>query len=104
MSKWPEHKNPSQEHAAKAPYNFVPLPETVITVDPESLPDQDRYYPQPGHYSGWIDCELTTASPLYVRAALEEDAFAQSQDKEAEEVPSALRRPPQHRPQPDGGG
>ncbi len=82
MSKWPVHHNP-RERAAKAPYNFVPLPERVLTVDPESLPDQDRYYPD--QYTGWIDCDLTTASPLYVRAALELDEFERSQDEKAEE-------------------
>jgi len=83
MSNWPVHNNPRQERAAKAPYNFVPLPERVVTVDPESLPDQDRYYPD--RHTGWIDCELTTSSPLYVRAALEPEEFERSLDEKAEE-------------------
>lgn len=83
MGNWPVHNNPRQERAAKAPYNFVPLPEQVVTVDPESLPDQDRYYPD--RHTGWIDCELTTASPLYVRAALEPEEFERSLDEKAEE-------------------
>ncbi len=77
MTKWPQHKNPSAEHAAKAPYNFVSLPEQVVTVEPEELPDQDRYYAD--RYTGRLECELTTASPLYVRAALEPEEFKQSQ-------------------------
>lgn len=83
MSNWPIHNNPRRERAAKAPYNFVPLPERVVTIDPESLPDQDRYYPD--QYTGWIECELTTASPLYVRAALEPEEFERSLDEKAEE-------------------
>jgi CRISPR-associated protein (TIGR03986 family) len=82
MSNWPVHNNPRQERAAKAPYNFVPLPERVVTVDPKSLPDQDRYYSD--RHTGWIDCQLTTASPLYVRAALEPDEFERSLDEKAE--------------------
>jgi len=82
MSKWPVHQNPRQERAAKAPYNFVPLPERVVTVDLDRLPDQDRYYPD--RHTGWIDCQLTTESPLYVRAALESDEFERSLDEDAE--------------------
>jgi CRISPR-associated protein (TIGR03986 family) len=82
MSRWPKHGKPRKDRSAKAPYNFVPLPERVVTVDPERLPDQDRYYPD--RHTGWIDCELTTASPLYVRAALEPHEFERSLDKDAE--------------------
>jgi len=62
--KLPRHKNPSRQ-VALAPYNFVPLPDTVVTVDPDSLPDQGLY--DPGLYTGTIDCLLTTSSPTYVR-------------------------------------
>jgi CRISPR-associated protein (TIGR03986 family) len=82
MSNWPKHNNPKPEHAAKAPYNFVPLPERVVKVDPRRLPDQDAYHP--GQHTGWLDCRLTTASPLYTRTALELEEFERSQDKEAE--------------------
>ncbi|MBC8253135.1 MAG: TIGR03986 family CRISPR-associated RAMP protein [Ardenticatenia bacterium] len=85
MSDWAVHQNPRPDRAAKAPYNFVPLPQRVVTVDPTSLPDQDRYYPDSDWHTGWIDCELTTASPLYVRAALEQDEFERSLDEKAEE-------------------
>lgn len=78
MASLPRHQNPKPEYAAKAPYNFVPLPDQIITVDPASLPDQDRYYPD--RHTGQIVCRLTTASPLYVRAALEWDEFVKSQN------------------------
>jgi CRISPR-associated protein (TIGR03986 family) len=67
MSNWPQHSDPRPERAAHAPYNFVPLPEKVIVA--EDLPPQDRYWQ--GKHTGWLQCELTTASPLYIRAALE---------------------------------
>ncbi|MBN1657450.1 MAG: TIGR03986 family CRISPR-associated RAMP protein [Anaerolineae bacterium] len=85
MSKWPEHKNPRPERAAKAPYNFVPLPDKVVTVEATDLPDQDRY--DPGRHTGWIECTLTTASPLYVRAALEPEEFERSQEEGEEKRP-----------------
>lgn len=86
MVSLPKHQNPKPEYAAKAPYNFVPLPDQIITVDPASLPDQDRYHAD--RHTGQIACRLTTASPLYVRAALEWDEFVASQNgKEVKNKP-----------------
>ena len=64
---WPKHTNPTQpDRQAKAPYNFVPLPEKVL--DAEALPTQDRYHA--GRHTGWLDCTLTTATPMYVRCGV----------------------------------
>lgn len=72
----PKHNNPSQEEDwALAPYNFVPLPEQVVTVD--DLPDQDEYQ---GH-SGYIECLLTTETPLYTRCMMNPDFFRRWGDK-----------------------
>lgn len=61
----PTHNDPSRpDRRAKAPYNFVRLPEAVITVP--NPPDQDHY--DPDLLTGSITCTLTTASPMYVRA------------------------------------
>lgn len=68
----PVHQNPTRE-IARAPYNFVPLPEKVVTFDPQALPDQDRYYPT--RHTGYIDCVITTESPVYVRAPLTIEEF-----------------------------
>jgi CRISPR-associated protein (TIGR03986 family) len=66
--KLPQPVNPTQEdRIAFAPYNFVPLPEKIITLSLNDLPDQDAYHPE--RLSGYLDCELETSSPLYVRAA-----------------------------------
>lgn len=63
----PVHKNPSYKNrVAVAPYNFVPLPEKILTLN-RSLPPHDRYDPK--LFTGTLKCTLTTASPLYVRAA-----------------------------------
>ena len=60
------HKNPSYKNrVAVAPYNFVPLPETILTLD--NPPSNDRY--DPDLLTGKLSCTLTTSSPLYVRAA-----------------------------------
>ncbi len=68
----PVHKNPSRE-LAKAPYNFVPLPEKVVVFDPQTLPDQGRFYPD--RHTGSIECTITTESPVYVRAPLTPEEF-----------------------------
>lgn len=64
---WPKQTNVPSNRRAKAPYNFVPLPEHVRWA-PEDPPGMDRYHE--GRYTGWIDCTLTTSSPLYVRSGL----------------------------------
>lgn len=68
----PVHQNPTRE-IARAPYNFVPLPEKVVTFDPQALPDQDRYYPK--RHTGYVDCVITTESLVYVRAPLTIEEF-----------------------------
>ncbi len=61
----PVHSNPTRRNrVARAPYNFVPLPEKIVLVD-EPLPDHDRY--EENTRTGWFDCELETCSPTYVR-------------------------------------
>ncbi|RMD60660.1 TIGR03986 family CRISPR-associated RAMP protein, partial [Candidatus Parcubacteria bacterium] len=80
----PKHHNPTRkrrdrkgnEFWAHAPYNFVPLPEKVVTVDPDKIPGHDVYT---GH-TGYIDCTLETRSPLYTRCALDPDFFARWAD------------------------
>ncbi|MBZ5554042.1 MAG: TIGR03986 family CRISPR-associated RAMP protein [Acidobacteriia bacterium] len=69
----PKHQNPSTPgRTACAPYNFIPLPEKVVTVKgstiDEQLPDHDRYFPH--RHTGYFDMTLTTKSPLYVRCGL----------------------------------
>ncbi len=48
---------------AKAPYNFVPLNNTV--VEAEQIPDFDKYHSN--SCTGYIDIELKTLTPLYIR-------------------------------------
>jgi len=57
---------PDQQKAAKAPYNFVPLNMSVVPAEP--LPTHDRFYPD--RFTGYIDCEMTTLTPLYIRDGL----------------------------------
>lgn len=72
---WPKHHNPRRK--AVAPYNFVPLPEQTIYVDPNKVHSQDRYS---GH-TGYIDCTLQTLTPLYTRTALDPAFFAKWSEK-----------------------
>jgi CRISPR-associated protein (TIGR03986 family) len=62
----------AENHAAMAPYNFVPLPQRVVLV--ESVPCQDRYHTE--RHTGRIDCTITTASPLYIRTGWQPEDFA----------------------------
>jgi len=80
----PKHINPeslSDNRRSSAPYNFVPLPEKVITAvtDTKDLPDHDTYdnprYPR----TGYFDVTLTTKSPLYVRGMLTRTEFDQDE-------------------------
>ena len=77
----PHHNNPTEEkETALAPYNFVPLPEKVVILDPEELPDQGIYHPD--HHTGHIDCVLITESPLYVRCPFTPEEFDKQQQQE----------------------
>ena len=61
----PVHSNPMRHNRiARAPYNFVLLPEMVVLVE-ETLPRHDRY--EESTHTGWFDCDLETCSPTYVR-------------------------------------
>ncbi|MCZ2459992.1 MAG: TIGR03986 family CRISPR-associated RAMP protein [Chitinophagales bacterium] len=52
---------------ARAPYNFVPLNETVIPA--QDIPDFDKYYDN--RYTGYIDLNITTKTPLFIRGEME---------------------------------
>lgn len=70
MSK-PQQSNPtSAKRTARAPYNFVPLPEQVVYAEQPAahLPTHDRYHPE--RLSGRIECSLITRSPIYTRRAV----------------------------------
>lgn len=78
-----KHTNPTKprwdrkdrvEVTAVAPYNFIPLPEKMVVAQPP--PDHDSYQPEPVAYTGWIECELETCSPTYIRGMLTEKQFA----------------------------
>lgn len=74
-----KHDNPAfgrrdrngPEFWARAPYNFVPLPDQVVAVDEGEIPGQAEY----SDHTGWIDCHLTTKSPFYTRAAMTSEFF-----------------------------
>jgi CRISPR-associated protein (TIGR03986 family) len=68
----PRHVNPPEDRAARAPYNFVPLPEAVLRVDEDGQPPQrcrfhDRYLPEDRYHNGWIDLSIETLTPLFLR-------------------------------------
>jgi CRISPR-associated protein (TIGR03986 family) len=76
-----KHSNPQRpridrerrKYWARAPYNFVPLPDKVITIPEKELLGHDRYHTN--GLSGCIDCTLETSSTTYVRGMFTEDEF-----------------------------
>lgn len=75
-------RNSRKEFWARAPYNFVPLPEQMVTVAPPL--DHSAFHP--GAFTGWIECSLETLSPLYVRGMLPEKDFREWGGKESGEL------------------
>ncbi len=75
----PKHDNP-KNNCATAPYNFIPLPENVVTLP--SIPDHDIY----SNNSGYIDCSLKTLSPLYIRCGMSPDFFSKNVNKKFHEL------------------
>ena len=66
------------DRIALAPYNFVPLPEKVVTLDvKKDLPDQGWY--DPDRLTGRVECALTTESPLYTRAGVTPEEYEKGQ-------------------------
>ena len=63
--------------AAKAPYNFIPLNKCVVSKN--GIPDFDRYYPD--RFSGYIDLEMETKTPLYIRRKSETSDFFSASGK-----------------------
>ncbi len=60
------------DRIAKAPYNFVELPEKIVVA--EDLPSGDRYHLD--RKIGKIECTLKTESLLYTRCGWHPDDFA----------------------------
>jgi len=77
----PRHRNPTQPaRTAMAPYNFVPLPEKVYCVETgievrgekiKPWERQDEFIAGTNH--GWIDLEICTLTPLFIRGAVTRD-------------------------------
>jgi len=73
--------NIPENRKAIAPYNFVELPDKIVEVKEEDLPQQNIY--SKNRYTGRIECTLTTESPLYIRCGLTKAEFecgAESKD------------------------
>lgn len=90
----PKHlKEVSADRVAVAPYNFVELPEKVVLAK-QPLPSANTYHSE--HQTGWIDCQLETSSPLYIRCGLTHEQFLAG--KEAKDLPEFFTHPGNLRP------
>lgn len=65
-------QNLPDDKKSMAPYNFVPLNEEVVFA--EQIPDFDRYY-KDRYTTGYIDLEIKTLTPLYIRDTLTEEEY-----------------------------
>jgi len=85
-----KHSNPTRplidrkgkSYSAFAPYNFVPLPEKMIAGLPPL--SHDEYHEKA--LTGWIDCELETCSPTYVRGMLKRELYDRIGEKSADKL------------------
>ncbi len=68
-----QHRSP-QTNKAKAPYNFVPLPEKVLVA--EEFAAHDKY--DSDRHTGYIELEIKTETPLYTRCAYPANIFSDS--------------------------
>lgn len=69
----PAHaKTEGNRQPAEAAYNFVPLTDHPLRGEPR--PDHSRY--EPGRHYGWLDIEVSTETPLYIRAPVPSEAMA----------------------------
>ena len=67
---------------AHAPYNFVPLNEKIVEIPREEIPTFNKYHEN--RHTGWIDIEVETLTPLYIRGTLSEQEVVsemESKDK-----------------------
>lgn len=87
----PSHKNPSGEHTASAPYNFITLSDKVVKVSSDELPERHQW--DVGRLSGVVECSLCTESPLYVGGSDQENAdFFHHGDSEQPVIPGSSLR------------
>lgn len=73
-AKFVRHRSP-ETNKAKAPYNFVPLPEKVLTA--EEFDAHDKYHAD--RHTGYIDLEIRTETPLYTRCAIPAEVWSNYQ-------------------------
>jgi CRISPR-associated protein (TIGR03986 family) len=94
-----KHSNPTQPRRdkgnriwARAPYNFVPLPDKMVVAQE---PLSHAVYHTEG-LTGWIDCELETCAPTYIRGMMTELQYKTSGKKkpDALTVEEKLERAP----------
>jgi len=73
-----EDTSPSIQFAC-APYNFVPLNEKVVPA--EKVPEFNKYYKD--RFTGYIDLEIETLTPLYIRDSLTMDEYKKKAEEES---------------------
>lgn len=67
---------------ARAPYNFVPLPDEMVEADPPLAHD---HYDTDAN-TGWVECTLETHAPTYVRGMMALPEYVTIGRKSADEL------------------
>lgn len=97
----PRHRNPARtERTATAPYNFVPLPERVYSVEDGIEASAGKIKPWerhdefiPGANHGWIDVKIVTLTPLFIRGAISQHSDGSWDNREARLRPEPFLMP-----------
>lgn len=63
---------------SKAPYNFIPLNDKIVKA--KDLPDYDKYHNN--RYTGFIELEIRTLTPVYIRDTLTVDEYKKKIEEE----------------------
>lgn len=85
----PRRDRQGHETWARAPYNFVPLPEKMALARPPL--DHDAYHDDEG-FTGWIECTLETCSPTYVRGMFTVNQFTRLGNKKNDDLTDPEKR------------
>lgn len=86
----PRRDRDGNRYTARAPYNFIPLADEIVHVRYEDIPSHDIY--AEGTLTGWIDCQIETKAPTYIRGMMTEIVFGAQGLKKPDELTVAEKQ------------
>ncbi len=76
------YSNQNSMNKARAPYNFVPLNETIVPID-EPLDDRSKFHEN--RKTGYIDFTITSKTPIYIRDSFTEKELKEKKERESKD-------------------